>query len=109
MAQNDMFVIMYKIVAYLYDCMKRGIEPDENMLSADALGIPERYRMDVLEELAAHRYVSGVSIRHLLGGDIVEFDRPRVTIEGVQFAQENTMMAKAARILRDAKASIPFI
>ena len=28
MAQNDMYVVMYKIIAYLYDCMKKGAEPD---------------------------------------------------------------------------------
>lgn len=109
MAKNDMYVVMYKIVAYLYDCMKKGVEPDENMLSADALGIPEQYRLDIFEELAVHRYISGATVRHFLGGDMLDFDRPRVTMEGVQFAQENTMMAKAAQFLRDAKASIPFI
>ena len=28
MAQNDMEVIMYKILRYLYECMKQDIAPD---------------------------------------------------------------------------------
>ena len=27
MAQNDMYVVMYKVLAYLYDCMKCDVEP----------------------------------------------------------------------------------
>lgn len=27
MAQNDMYVVMYKVLCYLYDCMKRDVEP----------------------------------------------------------------------------------
>ena len=32
-----------------------------------------------------------------------------VTMEGVAFAQENSMMGKAKAFLQDAKAAIPFI
>ena len=43
MAQNDMYVVMYKIIAYLYDCMKRGAEPDTSEWDCRAMGIPEQY------------------------------------------------------------------
>ena len=35
MAQDDMFVVMYKILAYLYSCMKSGEEPRMSMLAHD--------------------------------------------------------------------------
>lgn len=28
MAENDMHVIMYRIMAYLYWCMREGVEPE---------------------------------------------------------------------------------
>ncbi len=109
MAQNDMYVVMYKILAYLYDCMKKGAEPNEAMFSSDALAIPHEYWMDVVEELVDHGYVKGIAVQRFLGGRGIDIDRPRVTMEGVAFAQENTMMARAKQFLQDAKAAIPFI
>lgn len=109
MAQDDMFVVMYKIIAYLYDCMKTGIEPDNNKWSADSLDIPKSYWDKVVKELVEHGLIDGVMIIKAANRDIIRPTDPKVTMEGVQFAQENSMMSKAAKFLRDAKASIPFI
>lgn len=110
MAQNDMYVVMYKILAYLYDCMKRGVEPEDVRWSAQALGIPESYWNAIVEELVDHRFVSGVNVTRFLGGEtMVSSIDPRVTMEGVAFAQENSMMGKAKAFLQDAKAAVPFI
>lgn len=109
MAQNDMYVVMYKIIAYLYDCMKRGEDPDIARISAGELDIPEEYRVHIIEELVDHGYVKGFGIRYADNMPVVIIDRPRVTMEGVAFAQENSMMGRAKAFLQDAKASIPFI
>lgn len=110
MAQNDMYVVMYKIIAYLYDCMKKGIEPKDAEWGSDALGIPESYWTSIVEELVEHRFITGVKVSHFLGGQsMVSAFAPSVTMEGVAFAQENTMMARAKQFLMDAKAAIPFI
>lgn len=110
MAQNDMYVVMYKILAYLYDCMKRGVEPEDARWSAQAMGIPESYWNAIVEELVDHRFVSGVKVTRFLGGEMmVSSVDPRVTMEGVAFAQENSMMGKAKAFLQDAKAAVPFI
>lgn len=110
MAQNDMYVVMYKIIAYLYDCMKRGAEPSEDGFSASAMGIPEPYWTQIMSELVEHRFVEGVKVERFLGGkSMVSCFQPRVTMEGVAFAQENSMMAKAKAFLQDAKSAVPFI
>lgn len=109
MAQDDMFVVMYKIIAYLYDCMKCDVVPDDNKWSADALVIPKTYWTKVVKELVEHGFIDGVIIVRTSSGDIVKPTDPKVTMEGVQFAKENSMMSKAANFLRDAKASIPFL
>lgn len=110
MAQNDMYVVMYKIIAYLYDCMKKGIEPQDSAWGYQALGIPESYWNAIVEELVDHRFIIGVSVDHFLGGQtMVSAISPKVTMEGVAFAQENSMMSKAKQFLTDAKSAIPFI
>lgn len=63
MAHDDMNVVMYKLLAYLYDCQRRGIEPQRSMLAHDGsmLAIPHNYWADVLEELVDGGYVRGVN------------------------------------------------
>lgn len=110
MAQDDMFVVMYRIIAYLYDCMKNGEDPDIMQYGFTATGIPEPYWNKVMKQLVDHGLIDGVLVITTGSGElIVTPTDPTVTMEGVQFAQENSMMAKAAKFLKDAKASIPFI
>ena len=74
------------------------------------LGIPETYWNAVVEELVDHRYICGVTVKHFIdGSSLVLITSPRVTMEGVAFAQENSMMSKAKAFLQNAKAAIPFI
>lgn len=40
-------------------------------------------------------------------GFVVNFNRPRVTMDGVAFMQENTMMAKARDFLITTKSALP--
>lgn len=109
MASNDMYVVMYKIIAYLYSCMKKGEQPEDACYSYAALGIPEPYWTTVMAELVEHGYIKGVTVVRHSGGTSIMPVGPYVTMEGVAFAQENTMMAKAKRFLQDAKASVPFV
>lgn len=107
MAQNDMHVIMYKILCYLYDCMKKDKEPDPEAFSFVSLGIPERYWSDVMHEMFRKHLVSGVIVLPC-GPDVrIVMRRPRVTMEGAEFLQENTMMAKARDFLITTKAILP--
>lgn len=107
MAQNDMYVVMYKVLAYLYDCMKRGAEPEDARWCASALGIPESYWTAVVSQLVEHGFVSGVTVTDFMGGKcLVTPINPIVTMEGVAF-MENGMMRKALRFLQDTKAAIP--
>ncbi|MBQ0004623.1 MAG: hypothetical protein KBS68_02035 [Clostridiales bacterium] len=43
MAKNDMPVIIYKILKYLYECMKAGKQPDETDFCAESklISIPQ--------------------------------------------------------------------
>ena len=109
MAKDDMFVVMCKIVSYLYECMKKGVEPEEYRYSADYLEVNERYWKCIMLDLRRHGYVRGVDAMEFPDGKVsVKLSWPRVTSDGVQFMSENTMMAKAMRALRDAKDAIPF-
>jgi len=61
MAQNDMEIIVYKILNYLYECMKAGKHPRlEDMGSTcQMFRIPQEYWNQVMEELIDCGYVKG--------------------------------------------------
>ena len=43
MAQNDYFVIVYQVLKYLYECLKKGEKPEACYLTASAYNIHENY------------------------------------------------------------------
>lgn len=85
MAHDDMPVIMYKILACLYDCMKRGVDQQRSMLSHDGsmLSIPYRHWARIVAELASRGYVTGFTVtKDIAGGLIVDIRDPEITFEG---------------------------
>lgn len=110
MAKDDFFVIAYRILAYLYQCMKNGEEPELDDVSYEKLGIPERYWISVINNLRIDGYVRGVSIQHGVGGAIyISENDPEITIAGIEFLQENTRMGKAKAFLKELKEIVPGI
>lgn len=109
MAHNDMHVVIYKILSYLYECMKSGVSPDVSKIGASGLCIPDDYWTQIVSQLVGRGYVSGVSVTKTTSGDIVNFPKPSVTLDGVEFLMENSMMGKAKTFLQDVKATVPFI
>ncbi|BAK45564.1 YjcQ family protein [Eggerthella sp. YY7918] len=111
MANDDMHVIMYKILAYLYDCMKKGEEPQNSMISydSDLLGIPAAYWNQIMAQMVELGLVKGIAVRYYDNSPTVLISKPYVTLEGVQFMQENSMMSKALKFLKESKAALPFI
>ena len=110
MAYDDMHVVMYKILSYLYKCLKAGEKVDMRMISADALGINGVYHDRIIRELVTRGYVDGYKVVELPTGfvSMTPVD-PMVTMTGVEFLMENSMMRKAFEFLRDAKDALPFL
>ena len=109
MASDDMYVIMYRIIAYVYSCNKQGAKPELSEWDSMALGIPEQYWAQILYELRKDNLIEGVDVYPTGDGLKAVPVSPRVTKEGVAFAHENSMMGKAKQALMDIKASVPFI
>ena len=112
MAHDDMHVLMYKVLAYLYSCMKSGREPDSAALKANGPifeGVPESYRTKILMTLVERGYVTGIDVDGVDNARFAIPIDPEITFEGVEFMMENTMMRKALKFLQDAKSALPFI
>lgn len=111
MAHDDLHVVMYKILAYLYDCMKRGKRPDAERVSHTHLGITYAYWCDVLRILVKDGYVEGVAFAAADQTDAAfpVLEAPKITREGVEFMGENTMMHRALEMLKEFKMAAPFV
>lgn len=112
MASDDMLVIVYKILRYLYQCMKSGEQPDVRQISNSGgmFEIPYGYWSVIIDEVVSKGLVKGVTVTKTWGGDIVvKMTAPYVTMDGVQYLEENSAMRRVAELLKDVKGSIPFV
>ena len=101
------FSIIYKILKALHGAMDCD-EFDEDLISAERLHISENKRIALIEMLCENELVCGISIqRGADGGVIVNETAPRITLKGLQYLEENSMMKKAAAAAKGIKDMIP--
>lgn len=114
MARDDYFVLVYRILAYLYACLKEGQEPDIAYISHDspALKISRNYWEYIFRHLLADGYLEGVSIVPVIGRTVPEVrisSDVMITPKGIEFLQGNSAMSKAKDFLKTLKETIPGI
>ena len=111
MAKDDYFVIVYKILSYLYQRLKDGETAQAVMLSydGDLFKINERYWLYILEHLQDGHYIEGLHFTKTWGGDVVVsgYEDCRITPEGIAYLMDNSMLQKVERLLKDVKEIIP--
>lgn len=108
MASNDMQVLMYKILKYLYECMKLGKEArlEDFSYSSKLFDVPKSYWLEVISTLVTHGYIKGFKIYENKYKDVkfyVETNPPfKITYEGVIFLEENSGMKKTSEFVKDS-------
>lgn len=98
MANNDMEVIMYKILRYLYECMKFDIIPDLQKYGWNSrmINVPQQYWCKIIKILVEKGFVIGFSILSTKEGVQIQINPPvEITYEGREFLRENSGMKKA--------------
>ena len=110
MAKDDYFVIAYRIMTYLYACLKAGEQPDFNIIRADALDISQNYWEYIIRHLYEDGYIEGISLIRMTGrntpGIKLNMDF-MITPLGIDFLQSNSAMSKAKDFLKTLKETIP--
>lgn len=105
MAENDYFVIMYRVMATIYGRMQNGLDFDPDVLSYKKLGIPESYFSEIIISMMEKGYIKGVAAvpvdasQEYIKWRIIWID-PKITMDGVQFLEENSMMNKVRNYWR---------
>lgn len=113
MAKDDYFVIAYKLLAYLYSCLKAGEDVDVKLIqyNSEYINVGENYWYYILEHLYKDGYIEGVSIKRAIDDFIYISNMPKIMItpKGIEFLQRESNMQKAKEFLKEIKAMVPFI
>lgn len=100
MAKNDYHVIVYQILAYLYQRLKNGKDVDTAMLSYDSPlfeKINKRYWAYVIYNIYDMGYVRGITFADLDWYDVpfaVDMSQCMITPEGIEYLSDNSFTQK---------------
>lgn len=113
MPKNDMSLIMFKVLAYLYECMVDGTAVDGGKFKVERNffgdGLNQRYLDDVCMMLEDGGYTKGFKFASAWGGETIALSySAKVTPEGFEYMKENKSMKKVYNYLKEAKGWVPF-
>lgn len=115
MAKDDYHVIVYQILAYLYQRLKKGEPVQPQMLMKDSplfkTDISAAYWAYVMYMLHHTGLITGVTFVEMDGLNIPYAANPEefmITPAGIEYLCDNSFMEKAKQFLKDAKEIIPF-
>ncbi len=103
----DNFSMIYKILSVLEKSMDLE-EPDTERISAENLRVsPERWNK-YIEMLADAGYIKGVSLKRYSDGELqVNIDEIRITLKGLEYLSENTIMQRMYKAAKGITDLIP--
>lgn len=103
----DNFKVIYRILRYLEKAMDYD-EPDMDCISAEVLGLSMQRWTSIMEMLATEGYISGLTVKRSIDGEaLLSITSPRITLKGLEYLQENSLMKKAADIAKGIADIIP--
>lgn len=94
-------VIIYKILKAISAAMDYE-EFDDDRISPDVLKTTELRRDRLLIELQESGYIKGLRIKSFAnsGDIIIKPIKPRITIKGIEYLENNSIMKKAAEMIK---------
>lgn len=97
---TDNFKIIYRILKALEKAMDYD-EFDMACISADALKISEPRWIKLMLMLYKEGYIEGMSFKRGLGDNyLVSGSRPEITLKGLEYLNDNSLMKKAAELAK---------
>lgn len=93
------FRAIYRMLKVLHAAMDCD-ELDADQLTPEALGVSPQKLRSLWAMLAEKGLVDGVVVKSTKSGRIVSAIDPRITYDGLEFLQENSLMRKAANFAK---------
>lgn len=90
----ESFKAIYKILRILETAMKFG-QLDLERLTPESLGITESHLKELITMMMENHYVKGAYIKtYVDGGSVMNLENLKITLEGLEYLQENSTMKK---------------
>ena len=102
----DNFKTIYRILSSLEKSMDVE-EPDWHCISAQMLGITEQRWMSLMQSLVEAGYVAGIKVVSSKVSREVYLIDPRISLQGLEYLENNTMMKKVYRLAKGIKDITP--
>lgn len=103
----------FKAVYHILSALEKAIDLpqfDIAQIGPEALGVSHERWARYIEMMADVGYIKGVALkRNILGGLDVEANDIRITLKGLEYLQENTIMRKIYNAAKGIKEVIPGI
>ena len=117
MSKDDYYVIAYKLLSYLYSCLKVGDYPidiknlthDSYVLKIDINGLYWEY---VVRHLYEDGYIDGIDVIDVCGLNfpVVKINSwIEITPSGIDFLNNNSNMIKVKAFLKEIKEILPWL
>lgn len=108
MAKDDYHVIVYQILSYLYQCLKKGEPVDGNKLNygSELLRINKSYWAYVIYNMHRMGLIEGIVFVDAEGQETpyaTMLENTRITPAGIDYLCDNSFMEKAKQFLKDIK------
>lgn len=99
MAKNDYYVLVYRILMYLYNCLKNGEDVDISKLTPQWLGINDRYFEYIVDTLDEEGFILNAAYIEDYTGKYLKSD---ITIspKGISYLHENSTIQKVKRSVK---------
>jgi molybdenum-dependent DNA-binding transcriptional regulator ModE len=105
---SESFKIIYKILSTLEKSMDYP-EFDPNSISAKTIGTSEERWRQIIKMLVDNNYIEDVSITTYIHEKVGTPDvtNAKITLKGLEYLQENSMMKKAYKLAKGIKDVTP--
>lgn len=106
---DDNFKIIYKILSILKSSLD-NLKCDVDRLSPQSLNISIEKRDNIIELLLDKNLIKGVIIKKYQDGDsVLVLNDIKITLDGLQYLEENSIMKKMYKLAKGIKDVTPFI
>ena len=111
MAKDDYDAIVYRVLVYLYACLKRKILFEEETFQEAVRKNVESdgYFFDVLRMMQEEGLIKDLCFKKTWGGDMIlisDISDARITPTGIHYLEDNDIMKKVGNILKGAADTI---
>lgn len=110
MAKDDYFYIVFQLLTYLYETLKKGEDVEAERIDNERFDINKTYYDYIIKSLVKENYIEGVKVTKTNRGHLINgLKNTLITVKGIEYLQENNRMQKMKGIFKDIKDIVPFI